>query len=74
MPMFLTPGFLSKNTYVFIWLKWLYGSVSNRYISLVANLMALELLFLKSQLIVIRSGLKYVSVHLHQGQIMFEFP
>ena len=60
-PMDLTPGFIS-----------LYGSVSSRLSSSVANCLAILAIILKSQLIVARSVLNYVSIHLLRGQMFHE--
>ena len=67
MPMGFTPGFLSKG----INLHALYGSISYGFSSSVANFfLAILAIVLKSQLIVARSVLKYVSIHLHGGQMV----
>ena len=66
MPMGLTPGFLSKG----INLHALYGSISSGFSSSVANFLATLAIFLKFQLIVARSVLKYVSIDFHRGQMV----
>ena len=63
----LTPGFLFKG----INLHPLYRSVSSGFSSSVANFLAIFSIIFEIS-IVARSLLEFVSVHLHQGQMVFE--